>query len=372
MGLEERLLRNLDYALIIAVVVAILFGLVAVFTATYESASADGGDGLGYVKRQLVAIALGLVGSLVILSIDYRQLDRLAALLYVGSLAFLASVFVLGVSRSGAQAWLRLGPLSIQPSEYAKIGVAMALASHLSRKDDLSTLASLVPSFLLVGIPMGIVVLQNDLGTALVFGPMLFAMLYVAGARTEHLLGILFVVGAVVVPVGFQFFLKEYQRQRLLIFLNPYSDPTGNGYNVIQSMIAIGSGKLFGKGLLNGTQGQLNFLPEHHTDFIFSVIAEELGFIGAFALLAVLGFILWRGYRIAASAKDRYGMLLAVGITSMMAFHILVNVGMAMGVMPVTGIPLPFVSYGGSSIMAYMFGIALLLNVYMRRQSMLF
>jgi rod shape determining protein RodA len=218
---------------------------------------------------------------------------------------------------------------------------------------------------------MGLILLQPDLGTAMVFVGILFGMLWVAGANPKHL-GAIVLAGLILAVPLFLWVLKPYQQARLMTLFNPYADPTGNGYNVIQSMIAIGSGRFLGKGLFGGTQTQLNFVPEHHTDFIFSVIGEELGFAGGALVLFLFLILLWRIMTVAATSKDKYGALIATGVTAMIGFHVLENVGMTMGVMPVTGIPLPFISYGGSSLMANMIAIGLVLNVGMRRQKIMF
>ncbi|MBC8016391.1 MAG: rod shape-determining protein RodA, partial [Sporomusaceae bacterium] len=241
----------------------------------------------------------------------------------------------------------------------------------LNRKQGrLHSFKDIIPIFLYVGIPFLLVLKQPDLGTALVFMAILFGMIYIAGIRMKHLM-IIFAAGIAFMPI-FWHFLKDYQKMRLTVFMDPNVDPLGSGYHIIQSKIAIGSGMLFGKGLFAGTQSQLNFLPENHTDFIFAVIGEELGFIGALFILVLYFILLYRGVKVAGSARDNFGTLLATGITSMMAFHILVNVGMNAGIMPVTGIPLPFMSYGVSALTTNMVSIGVLLNIYMRRQKIMF
>ena len=234
----------------------------------------------------------------------------------------------------------------------------------------LNTFKDLIPIFIFVGIPFFLILKQPDLGTALVFIAILMGMLFVAGIRLKHFVAII-IAGLAALPV-FWYFLKDYQKERLMVFLDPNADPLGSGYHIIQSKIAIGSGMFFGKGIFSGTQSQLNFLPENHTDFIFAVVGEETGFIGALIVLLLYFIILYRGIRIASAAKDNFGMLLATGITSMFVFHILVNIGMTMGIMPVTGIPLPLMSYGISSLVMNLFSIGLLLNIYMRRQKIMF
>lgn len=372
MLLDRRLLRNLDYSLVFAVLALCLVGFVIVFSATRGGIGPGSPqDPLYFVKRQVVAFILGTLACAAILTTDYRLAERAHQVLYVGNVGMLALVLVMGHRISGAQSWFRLGPVALQPSELAKVALILTLAHHLSEAHDITTHRGLALAFLHAAVPAGLVLLQNDLGTALVFCGITFAMLYVAGARGKDLLAVVG-AGALASPVVFFFLLKDYQRARLLAFLNPYADPTGTGYNVIQSTIAIGSGRFFGKGLFHGTQAQLNFLPAHHTDFIFSVIGEELGFIGAVAVLTLYGLVLWRCLHAAACAKDAFGRLVATGVAAMLLFHVLVNVGMTMSLMPVTGIPLPFLSYGGSSLMANLIAIGFVLDVYMRRQKILF
>jgi len=370
--LEKRLLRNLDYALILAVLALCLVGFVIVFSATRGGiGSGSPQDPLYFVKKQVAAFALGVLLCAVILTTDYRLAQRAHRVLYLGNVGMLALVLAMGHRISGAQSWFRIGPVALQPSELAKVALILTLANHLSEARDIATPRGLAFAFLHAAVPAALVLLQNDLGTALVFCGITFAMVYVAGARGKDLLAVVG-AGAVASPLVFFFLLKGYQRARLLAFLNPYKDPTGTGYNVIQSTIAIGSGRFFGKGLFHGTQAQLNFLPAHHTDFIFSVIGEELGFVGAIAVLALYGIVLWRCLNAAACAKDAFGQLVATGVAAMLLFHVLVNVGMTVSLMPVTGIPLPFLSYGGSALLANLIAIGLVLDIHMRRQKILF
>ncbi|MEA4883087.1 MAG: rod shape-determining protein RodA [Clostridia bacterium] len=371
MLIDKRLLRNLDYGLAIAVVISILFGCAMIYSATRFNTRLTQGNPLFYVKKQLMAAAVGSVVALVALVIDYRYYARFATWIYVGCVGMLGSVFLLGTRTKGAIGWIRLGPLAIQPSEYAKIGVVIALAAYLAEQDDLSTLRSFIVPGLIVFAPMALVIAENDLGSALVLAPVFFAMMYAAGANPK-VLGLILAVGLLALaPAAFFFVLKEHQRLRILVFFNPGMDPRGAGYNVNQSKIAIGSGGLMGKGFGQSTQARLNFVPEHHTDFIFSVIGEELGFFGAAAALGLLFCIVRRGYRVATVARDRFGMLTAVGLTSVILVHVFVNVGMTVNLSPCTGIPLPFFSSGGSSLMATMLGVAILENIHMRRQTVI-
>jgi len=362
-----RLLRNLDGVLLASTAALVTFGLVMVYSTTRS-----GPHPLVFFRSQLVHLAVGALVAIVILVVDYRSLAAGARGLYVINLILLASVLVLGRSSLGAQRWISLGPLGqFQPSEFAKLAIVITFAKHLAdRPGPYHSLWDLAPFLAHIALPMFLIFRQPDLGTALVYGAILLGMLYAAGARRRDLAGL--AAGAVLVSPLFWHILKDYQRRRLLVFLDPSLDPLGSGYGIIQSKIAVGSGMLWGKGLFAGTQNVLQFVPEHRTDFIFSVIGEELGFIGAVVLLALCFLWLSRGLRIAALARDRFGALAAVGIVSMVAFHVFVNVGMTVGIMPITGIPLPFISYGGSALMTMLWATALLLNIGMRHQKILF
>ena len=347
----------------------ILISLVIIGSATHINTPSD--DRYWYVGRQGIFALLNVIIIFVVLNFDYRILGKFATSLYVLNLIMLLAVMFVGQSALGAQRWIQIGPISLQPSEFSKLIMIIALADLLDKKKGrLNSFKDIIPILLYVGIPFILVLKQPDLGTALVFLAILFGMIFVAGIRTKHLM-IIFGSGLAVMPILWHF-LKDYQKMRLTVFMNPNIDPLGSGYHIIQSQIAIGSGMLFGKGLFGGTQSQLNFLPENHTDFIFAVIGEELGFIGALVVLLLYFILLYRGIKIAGSARDDFGTLLATGITSMLAFHLLVNVGMTAGIMPVTGIPLPFMSYGVSALTTNMISIGILLNIYMRRQKIMF
>jgi len=367
--LSRRLLKNLDFMTIATVSLLILISLVIIGSATHINTPSD--DRYWYVGRQGIFALLNVIIIFVVLNFDYRILGKFATSLYVLNLIMLLAVMFVGQSALGAQRWIQIGPISLQPSEFSKLIMIIALADLLDKKKGrLNSFKDIIPILLYVGIPFILVLKQPDLGTALVFLAILFGMIFVAGIRTKHLM-IIFGSGLAVMPILWHF-LKDYQKMRLTVFMNPNIDPLGSGYHIIQSQIAIGSGMLFGKGLFGGTQSQLNFLPENHTDFIFAVIGEELGFIGALVVLLLYFILLYRGIKIAGSARDDFGTLLATGITSMLAFHLLVNVGMTAGIMPVTGIPLPFMSYGVSALTTNMVSIGILLNIYMRRQKIMF
>jgi rod shape determining protein RodA len=363
----RRLLRNIDLSLLGATALLVAFGLVMVYSTTRS-----GPHPVMFVRSQALHLAVGVLIGIVLLAVDYRSLAGGARGLYVANLLLLTAVLVLGRASFGAQRWISLGLLGqFQPSEFAKLAIVITLAKHLSdRPGPYTSPVDLLPFLAHIALPVLLIFRQPDLGTALVYGAILVGMLYAGGARRRDLAG-LAVGGLLVWPVLWHV-LKDYQRRRLLVFLDPSLDPLGSGYGIIQSKIAVGSGRALGEGLFAGTQNVLQFVPEHHTDFIFSVIGEELGFVGAIALLGL--FLLWltRGVRIAAQARDRFGALVAVGIVSMVAFHVFVNVGMTVGIMPITGIPLPFVSFGGSALMTMLWATALLLNIGMRRQKILF
>ena len=367
--LDRRLLRNLDYVLIVVTLLIVVISLIIIGSATHVNTPSE--DRYWYVQRQGLFAVLNFIAIFVFLHFDYNSLEKYSKYFYGINLVMLLAVMFVGQSALGAQRWIQLGPINLQPSEFSKLIMIITLASILDKRyKQLNTWRDILPVFIYVGIPFLLVLKQPDLGTSLVFLAILFGMTYVAGISSRHLMAI-FGAGLVVMPI-FWHFLKEYQKKRLTVFIDPNVDPLGSGYHIIQSKIAIGSGMLFGKGLFSGTQSQLNFLPENHTDFIFAVIGEELGFVGALVILLLYFVLLYRGSKIAAEAKDNYGMLLATGITSMLTFHILVNVGMTAGIMPVTGIPLPLMSYGVSSLTTNLLCIGILLNIYMRRQKIMF
>ncbi|MGI6285314.1 rod shape-determining protein RodA [Neomoorella humiferrea] len=377
--LERRHWRNLDYYFVGSVA-----AILAVSLAVLSSAGANmAPDPYYYVKKQLIWILIGLVGLFLVLLIDYEQLKRYHHALYVFNLILLAAVFLIGHQAKGAQRWINLGFFLLQPSEFAKTITIITLACFLDKRQGrLNRWQDLILPFVYVALPMLLILKQPDLGTSLVLLAILFGMLYVGGANPRLLL---IIAGSGIAIAGLALFahfrfglplpLEDYQLRRLVVVLNPYNDGqggTGAGYHVIQSQIAIGSGGWWGVGWRQGSQAQLNFLPEHHTDFIFSVVGEELGFVRAVGVLGLYFVLLYRMLRIAAHAKDMFGALLVSGVASTFAFHILVNVGMTTGIMPVTGIPLPLFSYGGSSMLANMLALGLVLNVNLRRQKILF
>lgn len=369
MILSKRLLRRTDLALIAAAAAIVIMSLVIIGSATHVNTPSE--ERYWFVQRQGISILVDIALAAFLMNFDYKILQRYGNHFYIFNLILLLLVMLVGQTALGAQRWIALGPISIQPSEFSKLIMIVALAAMLEKRGGrIQTLTDLAPIAAYVGVPFLLVLKQPDLGTSLVFLAIFFGMVFIAGVRLRLLFGILG-TGLAALPVLWHF-LKDYQKMRIMVFMDPNVDPLGAGYHIIQSKIAIGSGMLFGKGLFGGTQSQLNFLPENHTDFIFSVVGEELGFVGCAVLLLLYLVILWRGIRIAQDASDLFGRLLAVGITSMIAFHVLVNVGMTMGIMPVTGIPLPLMSYGVSSLTTNVMAIAILLNIQLRRQKLLF
>ena len=368
MILSKRLLRRTDVTLIAAAAAIVVMSLVIIGSATHVNTPSE--ERYWFVQRQGISILVDIALAAFWMNFDYKILQRYGNHFYVFNLVLLILVMLIGQTALGAQRWIALGPISIQPSEFSKLIMIIALAAMMEKRGKVQSLSDLAPIAAYVGLPFLLVLKQPDLGTSLVFLAIFFGMVFVAGIRLRILFW-LFGLGLAAMPVLWHF-LKDYQKMRIMVFMDPNVDPLGAGYHIIQSKIAIGSGLLFGKGLFGGTQSQLNFLPENHTDFIFSVVGEELGFVGCTVLLLLYLIVLWRGIKIAQDASDTFGRLLAVGITSMIAFHVLVNVGMTMGIMPVTGIPLPLMSYGVSSLTTNIMAIAILLNIQLRRQKLLF
>jgi rod shape determining protein RodA len=316
--------------------------------------------------RQLVALAVAGLGALVIVSVDYRTLARWACWGYGLGLVTLVLVLVMGRSALGARRWVSIGPIGFQPSEFFKLALVGAVAAYLAGRESQRPGWDRVLVPLALALPaIGLIVKQPDLGTALTLLPVTLALILMGGARWRHL-GVLAGCGLAALP-AFWFLLRDYQRERLLVYLDPSRDPLGSAWNVIQAKITIGSGQLWGKGLFGGTQSRLAFLPERHTDFVFAAFAESWGFIGAIALLTVYLLLVLRGFEVAAGARDTLGCLLATGATVLLATQGLVNLGMVTGLLPVVGIPLPLVSYGGSALTTAVGAVALIANVRMRR-----
>lgn len=360
---DKKFFKDLDKVLLALTFIICIGGLFILYSATQVKSLPFAQS---YVFRQMSWIALSTALLLLIINISYQKFIDISYALYAINVTFLAFVLILGRERLGAQRWFAIGDFAFQPSEFIKISFILVLASILgSKRVDLERAKGLILPLIALAVPFLLVLVQPDLGTALLLIPIFFAMMYVAGARVKHLV-ILVLSGLATMPF-FWHILRDYQKQRLLVFLNPNVDPLGAGYTIIQSKIAVGSGGLAGKGWLAGTQNQLNFLPERHTDFIFSVIGEEWGLLGALILILLFFLIIKRSLDIACSANDMHGKLIAVGIITLLTLQIVINIAMTVGFMPVVGIPLPLVSYGGSSMFTSFLAIALLLNIGMRR-----
>ncbi|MBI3798597.1 MAG: rod shape-determining protein RodA [Deltaproteobacteria bacterium] len=360
---DRRLISHLDWLLLLLTLMLLGIGVMAVYSATYQS-----GHRLSpWATRQLSWAALGLIGMFAAFAIDYRRLENWAYVLYGLSLVLLVLVPVLGSSGGGARRWIGLGFFSVQPSELAKVTLLLVLARDFHRYAPPQgySLRELIYPAILVAIPAGLVLAEPNLGTAMVLGLLFVSLVFAAGVRLRSFT-LAALAGGGVLPLLWHH-MKPYQKQRVLSFLNPDSDPLGAGYHMIQSKITVGSGMLWGKGFLQGTQNRLDFLPEKHTDFVFAVVAEEWGFIGTLVLLALYCALLMRLLVIAGKARDRFSALVAVGVAIIVFWQLLINIGMNLGMLPVVGVPLPLLSYGGSSLLTVLIALGLALNVSTRR-----
>jgi rod shape determining protein RodA len=373
-------LRHLDWVLVLAVVALSALGTLLVWSATRFNDRLTGGDPDAFLKRHLLNLAIGLALAACTMLFDYRMLRVYAPFVYVLSIVGLLLVLSpLGQTINGSHSWIVIGGLSIQPSEFAKValvaGAAMLLAEKRDAEDtprdaedtprDMDVLLVLA----LAAVPTALVLLQPDVGTVMVLGAIMFGMIAVSGAPRRWIIGLLLAAvlgGVAVAQLGL---LQQHQLDRFAAFANPELDPRGVGYNTSQARIAIGSGGLTGKGLFEGPQTNGQFVPEQQTDFIFTVAGEELGFVGAVGIVLLFGLLLWRALHIAANAEDLFGTLIAAGVGCWFAFQAFENIGMTVGIMPVTGLPLPFVSYGGSAIFANFMAFGLLQNVRLRRSA---
>ncbi|CAN5353039.1 rod shape-determining protein RodA [soil metagenome] len=355
-GLSERL-RAVDPILLLASLALTGFGILAVYIAAAE-------EGGSFALNQTLGFVVGLVGAVPLALIDYRRLKKYLPAIYGLTLLMLLAVTISGISAKGAQRWIDIGPVQVQTSEFAKLLMVVVLAGYFSehRADDTK---NFIKSLGILGVPVLLVFAQPDLGTALVFGAVFFTMAFIGGARLRQI-GLLAISGIVLFALALKLkILEEYQVARLTAFLDP-TGATSESYQVSQSMTAIGSGGLTGKGLDGVTLANLGFLPEDHTDFIFSNLAEKTGFVGGLLLLGLFFVLVWRMLHVATVARDRFGVLIAVGVATIFLFHVCVNVGMTMGIMPVTGIPLPFISYGRSSLVVSVISLGRLQSIAMR------
>lgn len=435
--LRKNELRQFDLPLIIAVICVATIGILTIYSAGYDPIE---GINNGLYKRQLLWFIVGFLVMLGVMFVDYRILGDFSLHIYGVLLVILILTSLFGKPIRNIRAWIDFGFFSIQPAEFMKLSLVIVLAKYIEiRERDMIHFRELLVPTLITLVPVAVILLQPDFGTAMLFFPILFIMLFIGGADVSHLLSVLIIVAvSLIVPMfityrewinqddpnviidffrmgytiylvagvifvmGIVFYLvhllhfnkiyrriyipafvvslslfcaviiqrmfKDYQKKRILVFLNTDLDPHASGYNIIQAKIAIGSGGFLGKGYLKGTQSQLGFLPEKTSDFIFAVVAEEWGFVGSLILIGLFSFIIYRGIRIALETRDKFGSMLAIGITSVIFFHTMVNIGMASGIMPVTGLPLSFVSAGGSNFLMAMIGVGLLVGIRLRRE----
>ena len=362
---------RLDWVLVGAAGLIVTIGTLLVWSATASNDVLTGGDSTAYLHKHLVNIVIGLVLAAAVMATDHRWVRIVTPLVYVASIIGLLLVLVMGSTINGSRSWLMIGGLSIQPAEFAKLAVVIGMAMIIAERTENSRArrigkVDVALMGVVAGIPALLIIAQPDLGTMLVLSATVFGVLAVAGVPRRWLVG-LFLAGVTLATVAVSAgLLKQYQINRFMAFTDPALDPRGAGYNTTQARIAIGNGGLWGQGLFDGSQTRSRFVPEQHTDFIFTVAGEELGLIGAGVLILLFAVLLWRALHISQHADDMFGRVAAAGIACWFAFQTFQNIGMCLGIMPVTGVPLPLVSYGGSSMFASMMAIGLLQNIAMR------
>lgn len=353
------------YNLLIGIVsiIIVTFGLINLYSATNTTVYSG-----SLFWHQLIFVIIGIIVMIILTIIDYKKLELIVYPSYLFAILLLILVLFLGYSVSGARRWLAFGGLRIQPSEFMKLIMVLVLGKYFSKTRNIVgySLRDLFYPFVLALIPALLIIIEPDLGTGLLLLMIVFSIFLFVKIK-KSLIITMIIVGSVSLPLAYKFGLKDYQKRRVITFIDPSTDPKGAGYNSIQSKIAVGSGRLIGKGYMKGTQSQLNFLPEHHTDFIFSVFAEEHGFLGSLVLLILYALMLISGVRIAYKAGDKLGALIAVGLTSIFFWHILINIGMVLGMLPVVGVTLPFMSYGGTSIITFFAMVGILQSISIRR-----
>jgi len=359
--IDRRLFTHFDWTILSVILALVAVGFASIYSATHAHMPS-------IYTKDIYWIVIGSALMLAAIVLNYSYLERFSYVFYGFSLLLLVAVFFIGSSFSGAKRWISLGFFTLQPSEFAKLALIIMLARHFNEKlihDRGMGLKDLAVPAVIMIVPFLLIAKQPDLGTGIILWMIFWSMAFIVKIRTKVIagLGALF---AAMAPFGWHF-LKDYQKARITSFMSPESDPLGSGYHVMQSKIAIGSGGFFGKGFMEGTQGKLMFLPEHHTDFIFASLAEEWGFAGAAVVLGLFLALIISGVNTANSSKDRFGFLVAFGITAMFFWQIIINLGMVAGILPVVGVPLPFISYGGSFLITSMIAAGLLLNINMRR-----
>lgn len=363
---ERTLFKKLDINLIIVIFALNVIGLINLYSATHGPTSTDVAS---LFVSQIVWLIAGWLIFLLVTVVDYSIVSRIAIVIYVLNLLAILYVTFFGKVALGAQRWIDLGFFRYQPSETMKLALIMMMAKILSTRNTHGSGMGFKEMFIpliALGIPFALVVEQPDLGTAMTLAAIGGSMLIFAKIK-KSILASCVVLGIIAIPIAWKFVLHDYQKNRIFTFLSPTSDPRGTGYNSIQSKIAVGSGRFFGKGFMMGTQSQLEFLPERHTDFIFSVLSEEHGFVGSIAVIGLFAFLFITGIRIASNARDKFGALLTVGVLCYIFWHMFVNIGMVIGLLPIVGVPLPLLSYGGSGMITTMAGMGLISSVAYRR-----
>lgn len=356
---KSVILREFDWFLFILTIALAVFGIVMIYSATRTLQSNTN------VIVQSVAMVIGCGAMLAVCFFDYEQLKNLIKPIYIFAVAMLIIVLIIGTGTEswGAKSWIRFGAVGLQPSEIAKVCFIITFSFHLSKvHDDINKPLVILGLLLHLGVLIGLIALQPDMGSIMVFIFMFICLMFVAKLSYKYILPI-GIGGISILPLIYKFVLADFQKERIKVFFNPESDPLGGGYNVIQSKIAVGSGQLWGKGYLQGTQNQMGYLPSKYTDFIFSITCEELGLIGGLLLVGALFLLIYKCFKTAQKADNAFGRYICVGVGAMMLFHVFENIGMCIGLMPVTGIPLPFISYGGTSLLVNMIAIGLVLSV---------
>lgn len=360
--IRERIAPRLDLNFLGTAIVIAAVGLLLVYSATYFSDPT-----LKIFKRQILWIAIGLALMIAFLVIDYHALFDIAPILYGIGLVLLLYLVAWGKVTANVKSWIHIGGFQFQPSEFMKIFTALMLAKFFDSNDRAYLdMRSFFTAMAIIMAPVALIIIQPDFGTAATFFPLIAVTMFFGGIRARVWIAMI-LAAAILMPIGWFAFLKPYQKERIMIFLNPERDPRGSGYQVIQAKIAIGSGGIQGKGFKQGTQAKLEYLPARHTDFIFAVLGEEWGFVGVLVVLSLYLFFVFQALTFAKNARDRGGTFLVIGLIFFFIFHILINVAMQIGVLPTTGIPLPLISYGGSSTMMFFIAIGLMLNVDLRR-----
>ncbi|MEE1530776.1 MAG: rod shape-determining protein RodA [Clostridia bacterium] len=366
--MQKKMFKNFEWGILICTIILLAIGLVALFSATQNSDYEE-------FKKQIMWIGISIPVIVVVILVDYEILAKISPVIYGLSLISLIAV-LFTEPINGATSWFNIGPFSFQPAEFAKIAVVLFMANVIVKlqqkgRDEINRFWKLGIILATVAVPTLLIIKQPDYGTALAFLVALIFMLYVAGINKKYIITAVLLV-VILVPLAYFFILPEHAKARIDVYLNPNLDPRGDGYNIIQSKLAIGAGKIFGMGLFKGNQTQLGYLYPKTTDFIFAVISEEMGFVVAGAIIVLYVILITKSIQVAKTAKDDLGSYIATGIVGIFFFHMLENIGMTMGLLPITGIPLPFVSYGGSSMLTNLTLIAILLNISTRRKKAMF